>query len=311
MVSLPKGLMVGKIFLFLAVAMLIICCAGNNGDQSAEGNDKQYLIGLAISMSSDTQFFISLQAGVEESAAQFNVDILTMYANEDPVVQSEQIIQMADSGIDALLLNPVCDSVIPAVEEVSRRGIPVLTIDRNIHSSFAICHIASDNFAGGRMAGDYLVDALHRKGRIVEITGTEGSSAAFERGQGFREAISNYADIHIVSTICAEFSRDLAREEFRSLLEEDSDIDGVFAHNDDMILGAMEAARQVSSDGILFVGFDAIDEAINAVENGDLLATVAQRPTEMGRLGMETAIEYLSGKEIPDSIIVDLALILR
>ena len=301
----------GKAVLFLSIALITICCADESPPSSEDNNDKQYCIGLAISMTDETPFFVSLQAGVEESAALLNIDILTAYADEDPAVQSEQIIEMADRGIDALLLNPVSDAVLPAVEEISRRGIPVLTIDRAIHSSCVVCHIASDNFAGGRMAGDYLVEALYRDGRIVEIMGTEGSSAAYERGQGFREAINTHSDIQIVSTISAEFSRDLAMEKFTVLLEEDSDIDGVFAHNDDMILGAMEATRQAGIDGILFVGFDAVAEAIIAVENGELLATVAQRPTEMGRLGIETVVDYLSGSEVPDSIMVDLALILR
>ena len=301
----------GKAALSFSAALLLICCAAESPDSTVEKNDKQYCIGVAICMTDETPFFVSLVAGVEESAALLNVDVITMYADEDPAVQSEQIMEMADRGIDALLLNPVSDSVVAAVEEISNRGIPVLTIDRKINCPRIVCHIASDNYSGGRMAGDYLAEALHRNGRIVEIMGTEGSSAAFERGQGFREAVNNHPDIQIVSAFCAEFSRDLAREKFLWLLREQSDINGVFAHNDDMILGAMEAARLADFDGILFVGFDAIDEAIIAVEKGELLATVAQRPTEMGRLGVETAIEYLSGSEIPDSIIVDLALILR
>ena len=303
--------MVGKTVLSLSIALLIIGCAGESPEPSIDNTDMQYCIGLAISMTEETPFFVSLRAGAEESAARLNVDIIIVYADEDPAVQSEQIIEMADRGIDVLLLNPVSDSVIPAVEEVSSRGIPVLTIDRAIHYSCIVCHIASDNYSGGRMAGDYLAEALHRNGRIVEIMGTEGSSAALERGLGFREAIDNHPEIQIIAAFRADFSRELAIERFTWLLREQSDINGVFAHNDDMILGAMEAARLADFDGILFVGFDAINEAIIAVEKGELLATVAQRPAEMGRLGVETSMEYLAGNEIPDSIMVDLALILR
>ena len=183
-----------KAALSLLIILLIICCAGENPDRSVESNEQQYCIGFAISMTNETPFFLSLLSGVEESAARMNVDIITMYADEDPDVQSKQIIEMAARGIDALLLNPVSDSVVPAVEEISRHGIPVLTIDRDINCPYVVCHITSDNFSGGRMAGDYLAEALHRNGRIVEIRGTEGSSAAFERGQGFREAINNHPD---------------------------------------------------------------------------------------------------------------------
>jgi ribose transport system substrate-binding protein len=234
-----------------------------------------------------------------------------VYAYEDPDLQSRQIIDLAGEGIDALLLNPVSDSVIAALDTVISMGIPVFTIDRGISSDGVVCHIASDNRAGGRMAGDYLAEALNRQGRVVEIMGTEGSSAAAERGLGFREAMAAYTDIEIVRSFHAGFDRDLAMEGFLELLKDTVTVDAVFAHNDDMILGAMEAAEASGVAGILFIGFDAIDEAIDAVERGELLATVAQRPAEMGRLGVETAVDYLSGLEVPDSIIVDLALILR
>ena len=110
----------------------------------------------------------------------------------------------------------------------------------------------------------------------------------------------------------ANFNREEGRTVFAALLEEYEEIDGVFAHNDEMILGAIEAAKAADRAGdILFVGFDAIEDAVAAVESGDLLATIAQQPAEMGRLGVEAAVDYLNGTEIPESVPVDLALITK
>jgi len=301
-----------KRFTLAVAALLFLFACGSDQSSGGQGEESEtYLIGIAISMKEDTPFFVSLVNGAGESADLLDVEIITLYADENAALQSSQIIELANRGIDALLLNPVNDSVIPATEEFCRMGIPVLTIDRGISSGCILCHISSDNRSGGRMAGEYLAEALHRSGNVVEIMGTDGSSAAIERGIGFREALSAYPDIEIIDAFNADFSRDLAEEGFLQLLQQTSDIDGVFAHNDDMILGAIDAAGSTGSGNILFIGFDAIDEAISAVENGYLMATIAQRPAEMGQLGVETAVDILNGLEVPDSIIVDLALILR
>ncbi len=301
----------GRVHFIMMSLVFLVCCAGNEHPGTAAEDGDHYSIGLAICMTPDTPFFVSLLEGAEESAARLGVEIIAVYAYEDASLQSRQIVNLAREGIDALLLNPVSDSVIAALDTVISMGIPVFTIDRGISSDGVVCHIASDNRAGGRMAGDYLAEALNREGRVVEIMGTEGSSAAAERGFGFREALDAHADIEIVRSFHAGFDRSLAKEGFLELLRDSVRVDAVFAHNDDMILGAMEAAGTAGAEHILFIGFDAIDEAIDAVERGELLATVAQRPAEMGRLGVETAVDYLSGLEVPDSIIVDLALILR
>ena len=291
--------------------MLLISCKGQDPDLSAEERFPAVRIGVAISMSADTPFFISLLDGIQNCANENNADVITLFADEDPALQSRQIVELAREGIDLLLLNPVSDSLIPAVEEVVELGIPVMTIDRDLSSSCILCHISSDNESGGRMAGEYLAEALHRRGNVVEIMGTDGSSAAEERGRGFQQALSGYPEVQITSSFHADFSREQAYELFAEILEEGGDINGVFAHNDDMILGAIDAAADAGVEGILFTGFDAIEEAVAAVENGDLMATIAQRPFEMGYLGMETALEFLQGRDVPDSIIVDLALIMR
>lgn len=290
---------------------LVLSCGGEEREQASQAEDSSYLVGLAISMREDTPFFSSLTAGAVESADARGIQLIIVYADEDPVLQSAQIMELAEQGIDLLLLNPVSDSVDTAVDLISEMGIPVLTIDRGLNCECIVCHIASDNRSGGVMAGEYLAEAMHRTGNVVEIQGTEGSSAAAERGAGFQEAMAAYPDIRIVASFHAGFSREQAEAEFSRVLSETDSIQGVFAHNDDMILGAISAAKSAGYHDILFVGFDAIDEAVLAVENGELMATIAQRPAEMGYLGVETALEVLTGNEVPYSITIDLALILR
>jgi ribose transport system substrate-binding protein len=201
---------------------------------------------------------------------------------------------------------------VPAVEAANKAGIPVFTVDRSASGGTVVAHIASDNVTGGKMAADYLATQLGKKGSVVELQGIAGTSAAQARGQGFNEAIAAYPDIKVIVQQSANFDRAEGKTVFAQILKDNPQIDGVFAHNDEMILGAIEAAKEANRTGIQFVGFDAVDDAISAVESGDLSATVAQQPAEMGRIGVETALNYLNGdKNISSFIPVDLALITK
>ncbi len=107
----------------------------------------------------------------------------------------------------------------------------------------------------------------------------------------------------------ADFNRDRGPAVFENILQAQPEIDGVFAHNDEMVLGAIAAAEAAGRKGIVFVGFDAVDDAVKAVKDGTLAATVAQQPKEMGLLGVEYAVKYLGGETIPDNVPVPLMLV--
>jgi len=258
-------------------------------------------------------FFASLRDGALEAAERLNAELVVEDASNDADTQAAQVQAMIDQGVEALLINPVdSDAIVATITAANEAGIPVLTIDRSASGGEVVAHIASDNVAGGRMAGQYLAETLNNSGRVVELKGIEGTSAARDRSAGFNESIATYPDIEIIASPVANFNRAEAETAFAELLADNAEIDGVFAHNDEMILGAIDAAREAGRlDAISFVGFDAIDDAIDAVEAGDLLATVAQQPAEIGRLGVETAVRVLSGETVEASIPVDLALITR
>ncbi|MCC6799579.1 MAG: substrate-binding domain-containing protein, partial [Anaerolineae bacterium] len=231
----------------------------------------------------------------------------------DAEQQKTQVQELIDAKVSAILINPVdSDAIVPAVEAANAANIPVLTIDRSANGGTIVSHVASDNLAGGRMAAGYLLENLGGTGKVVELEGIAGTSAAEARGAGFNEAIAKAEGIEIIARETANFNREEGKTVFAQILEQHEQIDGVFAHNDEMILGALEAAKEADRAGaIRFVGFDAVEDAVAAVESGDLLATVAQQPAEMGRLGVEAAVDHLNGKTIPASIPVDLALITK
>lgn len=296
---------------WLMVSLGIVGCT-QTSSTSQPTESPEIVIGLLPSMVETTPFFISLVGGAQEAANHGDVKLIVQYANDDNKLQSTQIQSLVDQGVSALLVNPVNDDVVPAIEAAAAAGVPVLTIDRSAPSEAIVSYIASDNLAGGRMAGEYLAEALNRQGKVVELEGTPGSSAARDRGAGFNQAITAYPDVEVIARETANFNKPDGQTVFARMLTEHPEIEGVFAHNDDMILGAIEAAKEAGrAKEIVFVGFDGTDEAIAALEEGELLATVAQRPAEMGRIGVETVVKYLNGQKVPDSIPVDLALIIK
>jgi ribose transport system substrate-binding protein len=298
----------------LVVSLVLAGCGEDKKDQATPQPTEppQVTIGLSLS-NMGNPFFVSVKDGAEAAATRLGAKLIVEDATDDPELQKTQIQSLIDQKVSVLLINPVSsDGVVPAIEAANTAGIPVLTIDRSAAGGKVVSHVASDNLAGGKMAGDYLAELLNSEGKVVELQGIPGTSAAQARGEGFNQALAAYPNIQVIAQQTANFDRAEGQTVFAQILAENPAINGVFAHNDEMILGAIEAAKEAGRDKeIAFVGFDAVDDAVAAVESGELSATVAQQPAEMGRVGVETALKYLQGETIAEFIPVDLALITK
>jgi ribose transport system substrate-binding protein len=272
---------------------------------------KAYTLGLSLS-TLNNPFFVTLKEGAEAAADAAGVELIVVDAQDDPAKEATNVEDLIQKGVDALLVNPTdADAIVPSIQKANEAGIPVFTIDRGAAGGEIVSHIASDNVAGGRMAGEFLCQALGSSGKVVELEGIAGTSAARDRGQGFNDYMSSECSgVEIVARQTANFNRAEGLSVFENILQAQPEIDGVFAHNDEMILGAIEAAEAAGRAGeIIFVGFDAVDDAVAAVDAGSLAATIAQQPSEMGRLGVEFAVKYLNGESVEDYVPVDLALV--
>jgi len=280
--------------------------------KTPETEESDIVIGLSLS-TLNNPFFMTVEEGAEEAAERLDVTLIIKDAKDDPEMQNAQIEDLIEEGVSALVINPVGgETVVSAIESANQAGIPVFTIDRSAEGGEIVSHITSNNQSGGEMAGEYLAEMISEEGKVVELVGIPDTSAATDRGAGFNQAIENYPDITIVAQEVANFNREEGEEVFAEILSQNPDVDAVFAHNDEMILGALNAAKEAGvEDEIVFIGFDAIDDAITALEEGELTATIAQQPGEMGRLGIETAVKHLQGENVEDLILVDLALIAR
>jgi len=244
-------------------------------------------------------------------AEEMGIEILTVDAQDDAASQLSSVEDLLIRQIDVLIVNPVDgNAVVSAITAANDAGVPVITVDRGAEGGNVASHIASDNVAGGEMAGDFIAEQLGETGKVVELEGIPGTSAARDRGEGFNKAMDKYPGLEVIARQPAAFDRAEGMTVMENILQGNPEIDAVFAHNDNMALGAMEAIEAAGrSDEIMIVGFDAIDDAREAVTEGNMAATVAQKPALMGEMSVEIAVKVVNGEEVDEYTPVPLELI--
>ncbi len=245
-------------------------------------------------------FFVSMVDGARTAADLYGMDLTVTSAENNDSKQLMDLAEIVKGLPDLVILNPTHgESVVPGIEMAVKNKIPVITVDRTSAGGKILCHIAADNFEGGRVAARLLADLLNNKGRVIEIEGIPGTSAAYDRGYGFNSEIKKFNDIQVIARAVANFDRDQAINVMTRLLVEHVDFDAVFAHNDNMILGVADAlsAFKLARNKIL-VGFDGITEAVQAVKTKKISATIAQHPGEMGRRVVDITAQYFRGEKI-------------
>lgn len=265
-------------------------------------------IGLVIS-TQNNPFFVTLKEGAEGKAKDLGDELIVLDSQNDPSKELANVEDLLVKGIDVLLINPTdSDAVVSAVRAANRQKVPVVTLDRAANKGKVVSHVASDNVLGGEMAGNYIIEKLGGKGKIVELEGIPGTTAARDRGEGFNKSAKGKLDI--VAKQPADFDRTKGLTVMENILQAQPEIDAVFAHNDEMALGATKAI-EATGRNIMVVGFDATDDAVAAVKAGNLAATVAQKPAEIGAKGVEIADKIAKKEEVPANVPVALELITK
>lgn len=292
--------------------MVLAACSMDSGltDDKKEKKDSMKDVKVGVSISTlNNPFFVSLKDGIEKEAKEKGMKVTVVDAQDDTAKQISGIEDLILQKVDVLLVNPTDSAAISsAVQDANDEGIPVITIDRSSDEGDIETFIASDNVAGGEMAAEYLVKELGDKAKVVELEGVSGASATRERGKGFHNIADKQLDVLTSQT--AEFDRTKGLNVMENILQGNKDIQAVFAHNDEMALGAIEAIKAAGKD-IIVVGFDGNDDALKAVENGELKATIAQQPALIGEEAVNAAEKILKGEKVDEKISVPLKLVTK
>ncbi|QIM62008.1 D-ribose ABC transporter substrate-binding protein RbsB [Pasteurellaceae bacterium Orientalotternb1] len=264
-------------------------------------------IALAIS-TLDNPFFVTLKEGAEKKAKELGYELVVLDSQNDPAKELANVEDVTVRGAKVLLINPTDSQAVGnAVAMANKKNIPVITLDRGASKGSVVSHIASDNVAGGKMAGDFIAEKVGKNAKVIQLEGIAGTSAARERGEGFKQAVAAN-QFELLASQPADFDRTKGLNVMENLLASHGSAKAVFAQNDEMALGALRAIKAAGKD-IIVVGFDGTDDAVKAVQGGKLAATIAQQPEKIGELGVETAAKVLKGEKVEAQIPVPLKVI--
>jgi ribose transport system substrate-binding protein len=255
-------------------------------------------------------FYKDLEEGLKNEAAKNGYELILTSGDFDLGKQSSQIEDFITRKVDAIIVCPV-DSrgVGPAIRKANEAKIPVFTADIASQEGEIACHVASDNVAGGRLAGEYLAKVLNGKGNVA-IIGQPTVTSVLDRTQGFKDAIAKFPGIKIVADMNAEGVRDKAMQVTSDILQAHPDLDGIFGINDDSALGALDAVQQFKRLSVKIVGYDATPPARDAIlKDTPLRADVIQNPKKIGETTIDKIKEYFAGAQVPKVVPVEVGIV--
>ncbi|MYR84288.1 substrate-binding domain-containing protein [Streptomyces sp. SID685] len=279
----------------------------HNGS-SASANPK---VGLSLS-TLNNPFFVGVRSGAQAEAKKLGVDLTVTDAQNDASQQANQLQNFTSSSLDAIIVNPVdSDAASNSVKAADKAKIPVIAVDRGVNKAAVDALVASDNIAGGEQAARTIAEKLGGKGKIVILQGQAGTSAARERAQGFANGLKAYPGIKVVAQQPADFDRTKGLDVMSNLLQAHPDVQGVIAANDEMALGAIKALGSKAGTSVPVVGFDGTPDGLNAVKAGTLYASVAQQPTQLGRIAVDNALKASQGKKVEQTVKVPVKVVTK
>ncbi len=247
--------------------------------------------GLKIGFSQVTlqsPFYVQLKDGAEAAATAGGDTLIFLDANGDVSKQNDDIQDLITQGVNAIIINPVNpDAVVPSLEAATAAGIPVITVDRSVNGGGVVAHVGRDNKAMGKLVGEAVVARLKADGvagaKIIEIQGDAGGAVMMDRRDGFHAAIEGSGHV-IVEGPYAEYIRSNAVTAMQDLLQSNPDVKVIYAHNDDMALGAMQVLTENGRTDVLISGVDGLVRGFGRDgRRRQLCGDRAERPEVSGR----------------------------
>lgn len=270
----------------LALALLLGCTTAFAEDTKTIG---------VIYWSLNNNFMVFLKNNIEAEAAALGYETIALDSRSSTVTELSNVEDLISRRVDAVILVPMdSEASSNAVVLLNNNNIPVITVDRSTTEGEVVTSIATDNYAGGKRAGEFAVEKLDGKGKVVILRGTLGTDLENQRFSGFRDAIAD-SEIEVVSEQSANFDRTTAFNTIENILQANPDINLVYAENDEMCLGVAKALESANRSDIMVVGFDGAQETLEAIKAGTVTGTVFQQFALIGKLSVDIFDQYFKG----------------
>ncbi|MFD4555759.1 substrate-binding domain-containing protein [Streptomyces sp. NPDC058469] len=279
-----------------------------HNDSSTSAKPK---LGLSLS-TLNNPFFVQIRAGAQAEAKKLGLDLTVTDAQNDASQQANQLQNFTSSNYGAIIVNPVdSDAASNSVKAADKAKIPVIAVDRGVNKAAVDTLVASDNIAGGELAAKTIAEKLGGTGKIVILQGQAGTSAARERAEGFAKGLKAYPGIQVLAQQPADFDRTKGLDVMSNLLQAHPDVQGVIAANDEMALGAIKALGSKAGKSVSVVGFDGTPDGLTAVKQGTLYASVAQQPSQLGKIAVDNALRAAQGKKVETTVKVPVKVVTK
>ena len=289
----------------------LTACNRDSGGNNAAGDSANKSITFALSTQANS-FMVKMREGAQKKADELGLTINFQDASDDSATQANQLANAAATGAGAVIVNPTdSDAMAPAVKQLTDAKIPVVAVDRAVNNAEVSSYIASDNVGGGKQAAKALSEAIHGEGEILVLQGKTGSSASRERGKGFDEGLKDNPNIKVVAKQTAEFERAKGLDVTTNLLQAHPNVKAIFAENDEMALGAIEALGDKAGKDVIVVGFDGVEDALKAIKEGTMYASIAQQPADMAAQAVVEASKLLKGEAATKEMQVDVVTVTK
>ncbi|MFI6564671.1 substrate-binding domain-containing protein [Streptomyces sp. NPDC050534] len=296
---------------YALAAVVTVALVGATSFLHGGSNSTDPKMGLSLS-TLNNPFFVQIRAGAQAEAKKLGVDLTVTDAQNDASQQANQLQNFTSSGLGAIIVNPVdSDAASNSVKAADKAKIPVIAVDRGVNKAAVDALVASDNVRGGELAAKTIGDKLGGKGKIVILQGQAGTSAARERAAGFAAGLKAYPGLKVVAQQPADFDRTKGLDVMSNLLQAHPDVQGVIAANDEMALGAIKALGSKAGKSVQVVGFDGTPDGLKAVEGGTLYASVAQQPSQLGRIAVDNALKAQQGKKVEETVKVPVKVVTK
>lgn len=295
-----------KLILFAAISLLLSC-------NSVKKEEKAKIKVGATMLSMQNEFIVNISDEMQKKADELGIELILVDAEHSPLKQIEQVESFISQKIDVIIMNPCeVEASSPAVTKALAAKIPII----NVNSATSIAptaFVGSDDRESGRIAMKFIAEKLGGKGNVVMIHGFMGQAAQIQREDGAKEILKQYPDLKLIANQTAEWDRAKSMDLMQNWIQSyGTKINAVFAHNDEMGLGAVKALQAAGmKDKVVVVSIDAIHDGLQAVKNGSLDATVFQNAKQQGAGAIEVAQKLIKKEAFEKELMIPFQLVTK
>jgi ribose transport system substrate-binding protein len=287
---------------FAALAAMFAVAASLATAPSAQ---EKTTIGVSLAQD-DNPFYIAMLRGIRARAQELGWDVATVSANEDKLKQINGVQDLIARGVKGILISPIdAVGVNAAYDAAAAAKIPIVSVARGSSSPNQTIHVAMDEKQIGRDIGEWTAKKLGGKGKVAMLLGPSGAPTFKNLGDGYTEVMAKYPEIHIVFRSDGPLTRERGVKQAEDALVANPDLAAIYAANDDVALGAMQAVNTANRKGkTLVTGMNGVPPALRAVKEDNLAMTVELNPVEWGRLGVDVLATFLKGEKVEPRVFI-------